>query len=101
MIESLADDSGVFSSAVVKFDNGLEQMVQFGKLDAEKKTPARVTPQISGNPEKFIKVATDSVRELRSVDGDRVLTETPVQFRAEVASYIRDKRKDRPMRLTR
>lgn len=55
---------------------------------------ARVTPQISGNPEKFIKVAADSVRELRSVDVDRVLTETPVQFRAEVAGYIKDRRKD-------
>lgn len=55
---------------------------------------ARVTPQISGNPEKFIKVAADSVRELRSVDVDRVLTETPVQFRSEVAGYIKDRRKD-------
>lgn len=89
-----AGEAGEFASAVVKFDNGSSQMVQFGKLEAEKKTPARVTPQISGNPEKFIKVAADSVRELRSVDVDRVLTETPVQFRAEVASYIRDQRKD-------
>ena len=55
---------------------------------------ARVTPQISGDPEKFIKVAADSVRELRSVDVDRVLTETPVQFRAEVAGYIKDRRQD-------
>lgn len=36
VIESLAspDDSGVFASAVVKFDNGMEQMVQFGKLES-------------------------------------------------------------------
>lgn len=69
--------------------------LQDGDQAAESaKSPTRVTPQISGNPEKFIKVTADSVRELRSVDVDRVLTETPVQFRAEVASYIRDQRKD-------
>jgi len=41
VIESLAspDDSGVFASAVVKFDNGMEQMVQFGKLEASAAQP--------------------------------------------------------------
>ncbi len=39
VIDSLAspDESGVFASAVVKFDNGSSQMVQFGKLEADAK----------------------------------------------------------------
>ena len=69
--------------------------LQDGDQAAEStKSPTRVTPQISGNPEKFIKVAADSVRELRKSDVDRVLTETPVQFQLEVARYIKDNRKD-------
>lgn len=53
-----------------------------------------VTPQLSGNPEKFIKIAADSVKTLRSVDVERVLRETPAPFRGEVAMYVRDNRKD-------
>lgn len=47
VIESLAspDDSGVFASAVVKFDNGMEQMVQFGKLEAAAAQPD--TPKLT------------------------------------------------------
>ena len=53
-----------------------------------------VTPQLSGNPGQFIKIAADSIKTLRKVDVDRVLTETPAAFRQEVAAYIRDQRKD-------
>lgn len=53
-----------------------------------------VTPQLSGNPGQFIKIAADSINALRKVDVDRVLTETPAAFRQEVAAYIRDQRKD-------
>lgn len=58
--------------------------------------PVNVTPQVSGDPEKFIKVAADSVRELRAMDVDRVLTETPVRFRAEVAMHISRPLKNSP-----
>lgn len=112
VVARVYENAGTYEEAEVKVDGVRKFTVTDrdnaqGKADAfirtlqdgdqaagSAKSPTRVTPQISGNPEKFIKVAADSVRELRSVDVDRVLTETPVQFRAEVASYIRDQRKD-------
>jgi hypothetical protein len=57
---------------------------------------AKVTPQVLSNAdaEKFIKIAADSVKELRKQDVERVLNETPAHYRSGMASYIKENRKD-------
>lgn len=55
-----------------------------------------VTPQVpGGDMEKYIKVAADSIDQLRKVDVYRVLVESNrVEFRQAIASYIKSKRPD-------
>lgn len=60
----------------------------------KEKTP--VTPQLLvGDPERYIKVAADSIQELRRVDVYRVLIESNrSEFRLALADYIKGKRPD-------
>jgi orotate phosphoribosyltransferase len=60
------------------------------------KPKSKVTPQVASDrqAEGFIQIAADSVKTLRAVDVDRVLTETPVHFVLSVAGYIKKNRKD-------
>jgi hypothetical protein len=106
VVARIYENAGNYEEAEVKVD-GVRKFAVTDRNNAQDKADAfiktltagqpkadGVTPQISGNPERFIKVAADSVRELRKSDVDRVLTETPVQFQLEVARYIKDNRKD-------
>ncbi|MFY8017815.1 MAG: LPD5 domain-containing protein, partial [Inhella sp.] len=60
------------------------------------KEPIRVTPQLATDSQikSFIAIAADSVRQLRSQDVERVLTETPAQFRVSVSMHIKSARPD-------
>ena len=55
-----------------------------------------VTPQLLvGDPEKYIKVAADSIKTLRKVDVYRVLIESNrAEFRLALAGYIKEQRPD-------
>ena len=91
------------TNSIFYFLHQLSSLLQDKNLSmtqAIKTIVARLSEQTSTmvkaakNPENFIKIAADSVETLRKVDVDRVLTETPTQFRSGVAEYIKSKRKD-------
>lgn len=65
------------------------------KRNAEPKK-INVTPQVpSGDMEKYIKVAADSIEQLRKVDVYRVLVESNrAEYRQAIANYIKSKRPD-------
>ena len=106
VVARIYENAGQYEDAEVKVD-GVSKFRKTDRYKAEKladdfirtltakepaKAPIKVTPQVSGNAEKFIKVAADSVDKLRQVDVERVLSETPVHFRAEVSAYIKSNR---------
>lgn len=70
--------------------------VQSGAQTRPAPTRARVTPQVASAAQlrSFIGIAADSVEKLRASDVDRVISETPAQFRLAVAEHIRGKRPD-------
>jgi hypothetical protein len=80
-------------------DDKEEEKKQGAEL-AEMKAPAdlgaKVTPQVpSGDIEKYIKVAADSIASLRKDDVYRVLFESNrAEYRQAIARYIREKRPD-------
>lgn len=70
VVESLTtpDENGVFDGALVKFDNGSEQIVKFGKLEAEAKQSAPAVPDANGPRRDPAKVSMFNPYE----DGDIV-----------------------------
>lgn len=61
-----------------------------------KPASANVTPQVPSarQLDGMIKIAADSIDQLRKPDVDRVISETPAHFRLALASHIKTKRPD-------
>lgn len=76
-------------------DEAEENLEKWKDLERNKKKP-KVTPQVASarQLDSIIKIAADSIEQLRKPDVERVLREAPAHFRVALASHIKEKRKD-------
>lgn len=90
----ISNDTGVrFATDARARSANPEARTDFFPMAAVKKP---VTPQVpTGDMEKYIKVAADSINELRKADVYRVLVESNrIEFRQGIANYIKENRPD-------